>query len=122
MLDRVDHLAVAPDQEAEIVALEVGADLVCIFLDVDAGLDAGSAHDPLQQLLYARASVADLSVHDLPPASGALLLLARWRWGRAALAGAAAPRCDGLGLTLGTTADQTGDAAAAITVGLTVRA
>ena len=35
VLDRVDHLAVAADQETEVVALEVGADLVGVLLDVD---------------------------------------------------------------------------------------
>ena len=84
VLDGVDHLAVAADQQAEIIALEVGPDLFRVFLDVDAGLDAATDEDLLQQLFDARASLADLSVHDLPPASGALLLLARWRRWRAA--------------------------------------
>ncbi len=53
MLDRVDHLAVAADQEAEVVALEVRPDLVGVLLDVDAGVDPDAVDDLFEQFLHA---------------------------------------------------------------------
>ena len=53
VLDRVDHLAVAADQQPEVVALEVGADLLVVLLDVHAGLDADAGDDLLEQFLHA---------------------------------------------------------------------
>ena len=53
VLDRVDRLAVAADQQAEVVALEVGTDLLVVLLDVDARFDPDAGEDLLEQFLHA---------------------------------------------------------------------
>ena len=48
-LDRVDRLAVAADQQADVLAVDVGADLVLALLDRDRGVQAELLDDPLEQ-------------------------------------------------------------------------
>jgi hypothetical protein len=53
VLDRVDHLAVTPDDQAKVVALELGPDLVGILFDVHGRLDANGVENPLEQFMHA---------------------------------------------------------------------
>ena len=48
-LDRVDRLAVAADQQADVLAVDVGVDLVLVLLDRDRGLEAELLDDALEQ-------------------------------------------------------------------------
>ena len=48
-LHRVDRLAVAADQQADLLALDVGVDLLVALLDRDRGLQAEILDDALEQ-------------------------------------------------------------------------
>jgi hypothetical protein len=49
VLDRVDRLAVVPDQQPEVLADELRVDPVCLFPDIDRRLDSDAGRDPLEQ-------------------------------------------------------------------------
>ena len=68
VLDRVDRLAVAADQHAEVVALADRAELVLTLPDRDGALHADLAHDPLHQLTQTSRVLALVLA---PPETGA---------------------------------------------------
>src|ERR1700741_3585489 len=53
VLDGVDRLAVAPDEEPQVVALERAADAVVAALHDHVGVEPEGLPDRLEQLLYA---------------------------------------------------------------------
>ena len=65
MLDGVDHLAVAADQQPKIVPFKVGPDLVLVLLDVHVRVDADARDNALEQLLHACAGDAHVSLVDV---------------------------------------------------------
>src|SRR5207302_8797852 len=91
MLDGIDRLAVMTDQYAEVLADELGTDLLLVLADRNRRLHRGGIGDPFQHEPDAlgRLLAVDgrqIASHPLPPAARALLSLAR-RWRRRARLG-----------------------------------
>src|SRR5947209_15956222 len=96
-----------PDDQSEVIAAQLRVDLLGVLVDANLSIDSESVHDTLEEFPHARAGYPKSSFHGLPPAPGALLLLARRRWrrcrpasprvgadrGRLGLLGSAAQQC-----------------------------
>ena len=52
VLDGIDRLAVMADEQAQVLTDELGVEPIVILTDLDGGVDAGGAGDPLHQFAY----------------------------------------------------------------------
>ena len=81
VLDGVDRLAVAADEQAEVLARQLAADQLAVVVDGDLRVEAERVDDLLEQLAE---RVRGRRASPSAPPSRALLLLARRARGRAA--------------------------------------